>query len=86
MVKNLPAVQGTWVQSLGLEDPLEKEWLPTPVFLPGESHGQFQPPAFYCRNSYISLFLPYLFRAVPQSYLRGCFPGLGPQSCLPNKT
>ncbi|CAN0410066.1 unnamed protein product, partial [Rangifer tarandus platyrhynchus] len=24
------------------EDPLEKgmEWLPTPVFLPGESHGQ----------------------------------------------
>ena len=25
MVKNLPAVQETWVQSLGLEDPLEKE-------------------------------------------------------------
>ena len=25
LVKNLPAVQGTWVQSLGLEDPLEKE-------------------------------------------------------------
>ena len=24
----------------GWEDPLEKEWLPTPVFLPGESHGQ----------------------------------------------
>ena len=24
-VKNLPAVQETWVQSLGLEDPLEKE-------------------------------------------------------------
>ena len=24
MVKNLPAVQGTWVQSLGWEDPLEK--------------------------------------------------------------
>ena len=24
MVKNLPAVQGTWVQSLGQEDPLEK--------------------------------------------------------------
>ena len=30
----------TWVRSLGLEDTLEKEWLPTPVFLPGESHGQ----------------------------------------------
>ena len=24
MVKNLPAVRGTWVQSLGWEDPLEK--------------------------------------------------------------
>ena len=24
MVKNLPAVQETWVQSLGSEDPLEK--------------------------------------------------------------
>ena len=25
MVKNLPAVQETWVQSLGQENPLEKE-------------------------------------------------------------
>ena len=25
MVKNLPAMQATWVQSLGQEDPLEKE-------------------------------------------------------------
>ena len=25
MVKNLPAIQETWVQSLGEEDPLEKE-------------------------------------------------------------
>ena len=24
MVKNLPAMQGTWVQSLGREDPLKK--------------------------------------------------------------
>ena len=40
MVRNLPAMQETWVQSLGWEDPLEKEWQPTPVFLPGESHGQ----------------------------------------------
>ena len=28
------------VQSLGQADPLEKKWQPTPVFLPGESHGQ----------------------------------------------
>ena len=30
----------TWVQSLGWEDPLEKEMALNPVFLPGESHGQ----------------------------------------------
>ena len=28
------------VQSLGGEDPLEGAWQPTPVFLPGEAHGQ----------------------------------------------
>ena len=39
-LKRLPAVWETWVQSLGLEDPLEKEMAPTPVFLPGEFHGQ----------------------------------------------
>ena len=40
MVKNLPAMQDIQVQSLGREDLLEREWLPTPVFLPGEFHGQ----------------------------------------------
>ena len=40
IVKNLHAMQETQVQSLGQEDPLEKEWLSTPVFLPGEFHGQ----------------------------------------------
>ena len=40
MVKNLPAMQETRVQSLGQEDPLEEAWQPTPVFLPGEFHGQ----------------------------------------------
>ena len=38
MVKNPPAMQETWVQSMGWEDPLD--FLPTPIFLPGESHGQ----------------------------------------------
>ena len=33
-------MQETWVQYLGQEDPLEKEMVATPVFLPGESHGQ----------------------------------------------
>ena len=40
MVTRLPAVQETWVQSLGQEDPWRREWLPTPVFLPGKPHGQ----------------------------------------------
>jgi len=37
---SLPAMQETLVRSLVLEDPLRKEWQPTPVFLPGEFHGQ----------------------------------------------
>ena len=40
MVKNLPAMQETWgFDPWGQEDHLEREWLPTPVFLPEESHG-----------------------------------------------
>ena len=30
----------TQVRFLGQKDPMEKEWQPTPVILPGESHGQ----------------------------------------------
>ena len=32
--------QGTWAQSLGREDPLEKGMVPTPVFLPRKFHRQ----------------------------------------------
>ena len=39
-VKILPAMCETQVRSLSREDPLEEAWHPTPVFLPGESHGQ----------------------------------------------
>ena len=39
-VKNLPAMREIQVQSLGWEDPLEKEVATTPVLLPGESHGR----------------------------------------------
>ena len=39
MVKNLPAMQETQVQSLDQEDPLEKGMATSPGFLPGESHG-----------------------------------------------
>ena len=38
-VKNPPAVQETWVQSLGQEDPLERETIHSSI-QPGEFHGQ----------------------------------------------
>ena len=40
MVKNPPAMQETWVRSLGGKILWRREWQPTPVFLPGELHGQ----------------------------------------------
>ena len=40
MVETLPAMLKTWVQSPGWEDLLEKGMATTPVFLPGEFHGQ----------------------------------------------
>ena len=39
-IKNLPAMQETQVQLWVRKSPWEREWLPTPVFLPGESHIQ----------------------------------------------
>ena len=39
-VKNPPAMQETLARSLGREDPLQRKWQLTPVFLPRESHGQ----------------------------------------------
>ena len=39
VVKNLPTMRETWVQSLGGAHPLEKGVLPTSVVLPGEFHG-----------------------------------------------
>ena len=43
VVKNhlpIQELQENQVQSLGWEDPLKDLWQPTPVFLPGKSHGQ----------------------------------------------
>ena len=39
MVKNLPAMQQTWVRSLGQEVPLEKEIATALVFFPEEFNG-----------------------------------------------
>ena len=39
MVKNWPVMQetlGLWVRKI----PWRREWLLTPIYLPGESHGQ----------------------------------------------
>ena len=43
VVKNLTAVRERWVWSLGQKIPWSREWPPTPVFLPGEFHGQRRP-------------------------------------------
>ena len=40
VVKNPPAKQDMWVPSRVGEIPWRREWLPTPVILPGESRGQ----------------------------------------------
>ena len=40
MVKNLPAMQESCVYSLGQQDPWRRKWQSTPVFLPGDFHGQ----------------------------------------------
>ena len=46
MVKNLHAVQDTgfdpWVRKI----PWRREWQPTPLFLPGEFHGQRSPEGY----------------------------------------
>ena len=43
LVKNLPAIQETWIWSLVGKIPLRRERLSTPVFLPGEFHGLYSP-------------------------------------------
>ena len=43
MVKNMPAMQETWVRSLCQEDPLEKEMATHSVFLPEESPRTEEP-------------------------------------------
>ena len=40
MVKHLPTMREAPVRSPGQEDPLRRKWQPTPVLLPGKSHGQ----------------------------------------------
>ena len=46
MVKNLPALQETQVQSWAAEIPWRREQQPTPAFLPGEFHGERNPRGY----------------------------------------
>ena len=43
LVKNLPAMQETWVRSLGWEDPLEKGKAAHSSILASEFHGLYSP-------------------------------------------
>ena len=40
MIKNPPAMQEIWLDPWVGKIPWRREWLPTPVVLPGEFHGQ----------------------------------------------
>ena len=40
MIKHLPAMRETWVRSWVGKIPWRRKWQPTPLFLPGEFHGQ----------------------------------------------
>ena len=40
MVKNLPVMWRSWFDPWVGKIPWRREWLPTPVFLPGEFNGQ----------------------------------------------
>ena len=83
MVKNLPAMRKTQVQSLGQEDPLRRKWQPTPVFLPAEFHGQRSPLGYSpCSHKELSdchVHISFSLKtacvqAQPQSYLTFCDP------------
>ena len=49
LVKNLPVMWETWVQSLVGKIPWRRGRLPTPVYWPGEFHGLYSPQG--CKES-----------------------------------
>ena len=51
MAKNLPAVQETWVPSLGCEDPLEKEMATHSYILAGEIPWTEEPDGLQSMGS-----------------------------------
>ena len=81
MVKNHPAKQETRVWSLSQEDPWRKEWLPTPIFLPGEFHGQRSLAGYspWCCKVSMTERLTLTFIHSFKSYYRPFTP---PNTCL----
>ena len=66
MVKNLPAMQETWVGKI----PWGKECLPAPVFLPRKSHGQRSLAGYSlwgCKESSAAEQLTLHFGYIPRS-------------------
>ena len=64
IVKNMPAMQEMRVQSLGQDDPLEKEMATTSVFLTAESHWQRNPVGYSpwgCKQSDMTEWLALYF-------------------------
>ena len=72
-VKNLPVKPETWVWSLSLEDPWRRKWQPTPVFLPGEAHGQRSLVVAFQSLSHVQ------FSATP--WMAACQASLLPEVC-----
>ena len=72
-VKRLPAMWETRVRSLGGKIPWRRKWQPTPVFLPGESHGQrslagYSPRGCKESNTTEQLHFHFHFHYVCQSF------------------
>ena len=62
-VNRLPTMQVTQVQSLSQKIPWRRKWQPTPVFLPGKSHGQRSLVGYSpwgCKESYTTEQLHFL--------------------------
>ena len=70
-VKNPPAMRETCVGSLGWEDPLGRERLPTPVSWPGEFHGLYSPCGHKKSDTTEQLNYHHLLLIINKSVIKG---------------
>ena len=76
MVKSLSSMQETWIIPGVRRNPWRREWLPTPIFLPGEFHGQRSLGGFSswgCKESDMTewLTLSHFFAFISQQIING---------------